>query len=250
MLFSALARSCRATSSEMVGWHPVSRVNAALTVGAANGAVTRQELLARDLEPLNIARNCRASPGPAATSSTRSSPATSAAANTVGTKRRDRRPMYRSYAKCRRSARVLREVPNRSSRSSTLSAHRLAVCPGSRPELSADGRPSRRDGRHRGYRFRGALAIDRLIGGEAFQTSLSMMAPRGCRHKRRRARQSGPPGERDFGNPGGMLEHPVDAEQGCHRPQDRDVQLADEQPSREARRKWRSCCQRRSGGVR
>ena len=34
-------------------------------------------------------------------------------------------------------------------------------------------------GRQRGYRFRGALAIERLIGGEAFQTSLSMVAPTG-----------------------------------------------------------------------
>ena len=41
-------------------------------------------------------------------------------------------------------------------------------------ELEAVG-----SGRKRGYRFRGALAIDRLIGGEAFQTSLSMVAPTG-----------------------------------------------------------------------
>lgn len=34
-------------------------------------------------------------------------------------------------------------------------------------------------GRQRGYRFRGALATERLIGGEAFQTSLSVVAPRG-----------------------------------------------------------------------
>src|SRR5262249_28995781 len=34
-------------------------------------------------------------------------------------------------------------------------------------------------GRQRGYRFRGALALDRLIGGEALQTSLSIVAPRG-----------------------------------------------------------------------
>ena len=40
MLFSVLARSCRATSSEMVGRHPLSRVRAALTVVAANGRVT------------------------------------------------------------------------------------------------------------------------------------------------------------------------------------------------------------------
>ncbi len=31
----------------------------------------------------------------------------------------------------------------------------------------------------RGYRFRGALALERLIGGEALQTSLSMVAPTG-----------------------------------------------------------------------
>jgi hypothetical protein len=40
-------------SAAMVGRHP-SNSYAALTVGAANGAVTRQELLARDLEPLYI----------------------------------------------------------------------------------------------------------------------------------------------------------------------------------------------------
>jgi hypothetical protein len=34
-------------------------------------------------------------------------------------------------------------------------------------------------GRERGYRFRGALCIERLIGGEALQTSLSMVAPTG-----------------------------------------------------------------------
>jgi len=34
-------------------------------------------------------------------------------------------------------------------------------------------------GRKRGYQFRGALTIDRLIGGEALQTSLSMVAPTG-----------------------------------------------------------------------
>jgi site-specific DNA recombinase len=34
-------------------------------------------------------------------------------------------------------------------------------------------------GRERGYRFRGALCIDRLIAGEALQTSLSMVAPTG-----------------------------------------------------------------------
>jgi hypothetical protein len=34
-------------------------------------------------------------------------------------------------------------------------------------------------GRQRGYRFRGALTIERLIGGEALQTSLSMVAPTG-----------------------------------------------------------------------
>jgi hypothetical protein len=34
-------------------------------------------------------------------------------------------------------------------------------------------------GRRRGYQFRGALTIDRLIGGEALQTSLSMVAPTG-----------------------------------------------------------------------
>ena len=39
-----------------------------------------------------------ASPDPAATSRTRSPPATSAAANTAGTKRRDQRPIYCSYA--------------------------------------------------------------------------------------------------------------------------------------------------------
>ena len=33
-------------------------------------------------------------------------------------------------------------------------------------------------GRERGYRFRGALCIEHLIGGEALQTSLSMVAPR------------------------------------------------------------------------
>jgi hypothetical protein len=31
-------------------------------------------------------------------------------------------------------------------------------------------------GRERGYRFRGALCIERLIGGEALQTTLSMVA--------------------------------------------------------------------------
>jgi hypothetical protein len=34
-------------------------------------------------------------------------------------------------------------------------------------------------GRERGYRFRGALCIERLFGGEALQTSLSMVAPTG-----------------------------------------------------------------------
>ena len=34
-------------------------------------------------------------------------------------------------------------------------------------------------GRQHGYRFRGALAIDRLIGSEVLQTSLSMVAPTG-----------------------------------------------------------------------
>jgi len=34
-------------------------------------------------------------------------------------------------------------------------------------------------GRERGYRFRGALCIERLIGGEALQTSLSMVATTG-----------------------------------------------------------------------
>jgi site-specific DNA recombinase len=34
-------------------------------------------------------------------------------------------------------------------------------------------------GRERGYRFRGNLCIERLIGGEALQTSLSMVAPTG-----------------------------------------------------------------------
>jgi hypothetical protein len=34
-------------------------------------------------------------------------------------------------------------------------------------------------GRKRGYRFRGALCIERLIAGEALQTSLSMVAPTG-----------------------------------------------------------------------
>ena len=34
-------------------------------------------------------------------------------------------------------------------------------------------------GRERGYRFRGVLCIERLIGGEALQTSLSMVAPTG-----------------------------------------------------------------------
>ena len=34
-------------------------------------------------------------------------------------------------------------------------------------------------GRKRRYQFRGALTIDRLIGGEALQTSLSMVAPTG-----------------------------------------------------------------------
>jgi hypothetical protein len=38
-------------------------------------------------------------------------------------------------------------------------------------------------GRERGYRFRGALCIERLIGGEALQTRLSMVAP--TRHARR-----------------------------------------------------------------
>jgi hypothetical protein len=32
--------------------------------------------------------------------------------------------------------------------------------------------------RERGYRFRGALCIERLIGGEALQTSLTMVAQR------------------------------------------------------------------------
>jgi len=32
-------------------------------------------------------------------------------------------------------------------------------------------------GRERGYRFRGALCIERLISGEALQTSPSMVAP-------------------------------------------------------------------------
>jgi DNA-binding winged helix-turn-helix (wHTH) protein len=36
-----------------------------------------------------------------------------------------------------------------------------------------------RAGRKRGYQFRGAVTIDRLIGGEAFQTSLSVVAPTG-----------------------------------------------------------------------
>jgi hypothetical protein len=35
-------------------------------------------------------------------------------------------------------------------------------------------------GRKRGYQFRGALTIDRLIGGEALQASLSMVAPTGA----------------------------------------------------------------------
>jgi hypothetical protein len=35
--------------------------------------------------------------------------------------------------------------------------------------------------RQRGYRFRGALTIERLIGGEAFQTSLAGVAPNGIR---------------------------------------------------------------------
>jgi hypothetical protein len=34
-------------------------------------------------------------------------------------------------------------------------------------------------GRQRGYRFRGTLTIERLIGGEAFQTSLAGVAPTG-----------------------------------------------------------------------
>ena len=34
-------------------------------------------------------------------------------------------------------------------------------------------------GRERGYRFRGALCIERLIDGEALQTSLSVVAPTG-----------------------------------------------------------------------
>jgi hypothetical protein len=34
-------------------------------------------------------------------------------------------------------------------------------------------------GRERGYRFRGALCIERLISGEALQTSLSVVAPTG-----------------------------------------------------------------------
>src|SRR5262249_2628939 len=47
----------------------------------------------------------------------------------------------------------------------------------------------------------------------------------------------GPPGERDFGNPDGLLESPVDAEHGCRDVEDRDVQLADdnrcEEPGRD-----------------
>jgi hypothetical protein len=34
-------------------------------------------------------------------------------------------------------------------------------------------------GRERGYKFRGALTVERLIGGEAIQTSLSVVAPTG-----------------------------------------------------------------------
>src|SRR5437867_9901596 len=37
-----------------------------------------------------------------------------------------------------------------------------------------------------------------------------------------------PPGERDFGNRGGLLERPVDTKQGRHRVQDGDVQLPDD----------------------
>src|SRR5438034_2774690 len=37
-----------------------------------------------------------------------------------------------------------------------------------------------------------------------------------------------PPGERDFWNRGGLLERPGNPEQGCHRVQDENVQLADD----------------------